>query len=229
MPDENDIPLTDEELARAREGEALISAAVADVHAPQSLRESIERERQRAMARVPVWRRRWALAASGAAVAVLVAVVVVLGTGGGGTEPSLTDVYAAARLAPTEGAPEPGGGDPPVLAARVENIDFPDWQEKFGWKAVGRRDETVDDRPVTTVFYRNPDGAKLGYAIVSGDALGGTPPGQKVKRGDNTYHVAREGERTTVTWTQDGQTCVITTASPVPPANLVDLADSRNV
>jgi hypothetical protein len=229
MPDENDIPLTHEELARAREGEALIAAAVADVQAPQSLREAIERDRQRAAARVPFWRRhRWILAASGAAAALAV-VASVLSIGGGPAEPSLTDVYAAAHLAPTEAAPGPAGGDPPVLAAKVDNIDFPDWQEKFGWKAVGQRDDTVADRPVTTVFYRNPDGAKLGYAIVSGDALEGDPSGQTVTRGDNTYHVAHEGERTTVTWTQDGQTCVITTASPVPPANLVDLADSRNV
>jgi hypothetical protein len=45
MPDDNDTPLTEEELALAREGEARISAAVADVHAPQSLREAIERDR----------------------------------------------------------------------------------------------------------------------------------------------------------------------------------------
>jgi hypothetical protein len=229
MPDENDIPLTDEELARAREGEALIAAAVADVQAPQSLREAIERERQRAATRAPLWRRRgWILAASGVAAAVAV-VAIVLSTGGGGTEPSLGEVYAAAHLTPTEAAPQPAGGDPPVLDARVDNIVFPDWQEKFGWKAVGRRDATIADRPVTTVFYRNPDGAELGYAVVSGDALDGNPPGQRVERDGNTYHVARAGERTTVTWTQDGQTCVITTASPVPPANLVDLADSRNV
>ena len=41
MPDENDTPLTEEELALAREWEALSSDAVSDVHAPQSLREAI--------------------------------------------------------------------------------------------------------------------------------------------------------------------------------------------
>src|SRR4029453_5469300 len=60
MPGENDIPLTDEELARARGGEALIAAAVSEVRAPQSLRESIERERERgsARARARAWGRR---------------------------------------------------------------------------------------------------------------------------------------------------------------------------
>jgi hypothetical protein len=51
MPDENDSPLTEEELALARKGEALIAAAMADVRAPQSLREAIERDRERAAAR----------------------------------------------------------------------------------------------------------------------------------------------------------------------------------
>src|SRR5919197_3474637 len=69
MPDENDIPLTDEELARAREGEALIAAAVSEVRAPHSLREAVERERERAAARAraPFWRRhRLGLALAGA-------------------------------------------------------------------------------------------------------------------------------------------------------------------
>ena len=140
MSTENDTPLTEEELALAREGEALISAAVADAHAPQSLREAIERERTHATerARAPFWRRhRWGLAAGGVAAATLAAVAIALETGGDQTEPSLTQVQAAARLAPAEDAPAPLGGAPPVLDAKVGSLEFPDWQEKFGWKAVG--------------------------------------------------------------------------------------------
>jgi hypothetical protein len=229
---ENDRPLTEQELELAREGEALVAAAAADVQAPQSLREAIERERERAAARAraPVWRRyRWALPAAGAAAAALAVLAIVLQTGDGTTEPSLAQVYAAARLAPTEAAPAPIGGEPPVLDAEVGSLKFPDWQESFGWKAVGRRDDTLAERPVTTVFYRNPEGARLGYAVVSGKPLGDDPRGREVTRDGNTYHVAREGERTIVTWTQDGHTCVIASNSAVPPANLVDLAASRNV
>ena len=51
MRDEKDTPLTEEELALARKGEELIAAAVADVRAPQSLREAIERDRERARGR----------------------------------------------------------------------------------------------------------------------------------------------------------------------------------
>src|SRR5918994_3621375 len=77
MPDENDMPLTEDERARAREGQALIAAAMADVRAPQSLREAIERERAGAAvpARVPFWRRhRVGFAAAGIAAAALAVV-----------------------------------------------------------------------------------------------------------------------------------------------------------
>ena len=51
MHSHDEIPLSDEEMELAREGERLIAAAVADVQAPQSLREAIERDRSRAPAR----------------------------------------------------------------------------------------------------------------------------------------------------------------------------------
>jgi hypothetical protein len=232
MPGENDKPLTEEELALAREGEALISAAAADVHAPQSLREAIERERERAMARTraPFWgRQRWRLAAAGTAAAALAAVAIALDTGGDEAEPPLTEVYAAARLAPTAAAPAPLGGEPPVLDAKVGNLEFPDWRDKFGWRAVGRSDSDLSGRRVTTVFYRNPDGARLGYAVVSGDPLSGDPAGRPLEHNGKTYDVARGDERTIVTWTQQGQTCVIVAPSTVPRPALVDLAASRNV
>jgi hypothetical protein len=232
MPDENDITLTEEELARARVGEALIAAAVADVFAPQSLRLSIERERERASAwaRRPFWRRhRLGLALASTAAVALALVVIALQSEEGSTEPSLASVSKTATLTPTEAAPRPVGGTPPNLDANVENLVFPDWQAKFDWEAVGRRDDTLSGRAVTTVFYRNPDGARLGYAVVSGDELGGEPPGREVIREGKTYHVASAGRRTIVTWTQEGHTCVIAAPATVPSTRLVDLAASRNV
>ena len=232
MPEEHDTPLTEEEQALAREGQALIASAMADVRAPQSLRESIERERERAAsARAPFWRRhRWVVAAAGVAAVALAAIAIAVGTGGNDTTgPSLNGVYAAAQHDPTASAPAPAGGDPPVLAANVGDLRFPDWQKSFGVTAVGRREDELGGRDVTTVYYRNPDGARLGYAVVSGDALGGTPPGQKVTRNGKTYTVASGGERTLVTWTQQGHTCVIVAPAKVPAGTLVDLAASRNV
>src|SRR5215211_7093304 len=124
MHDENDTPLTEEELALARKGAALIEAAVADVRAPQSVREAIERDREGAQARAPFWRRhRWTLAAAGTAAAVLVAVAIGLETGSDNADPSLNKVYAAAQLHPTTAAPAPVGGTPPVLDATVGTLE----------------------------------------------------------------------------------------------------------
>ncbi len=233
MPDrDEDTPLTEEELELARRGERLIAATVEDTRAPHSLRESIEAERMRASApqRAPFWRRHgWALAAAGLAATGVAAFAIALQTGGETAEPSLTDVYAAARLAPAEPAPASVGGEPPVLDAAVGTLEFPDWREKFDWRAVGRRDEEVDGREVTTVYYRNPEGARLAYSVVAGEPVGGRPAGREIDRDGKAYNVAGGGERTTVTWTQDGHTCVIVAPSTVPASTLVDLAASRNV
>jgi hypothetical protein len=232
MADEHDRPLTDEEIARAREGQALIAAAVAGVHAPQSLREAIERDRERAAerARAPFWRRRpLAVVSAGAAVVALAVVAIAIQTSENPAEPPLAKVYAAARLGATEPAPAPVGGTPPELGARVGVLDFPDWEKSFGWKAVGRRDDTLSGRPVTTVFYRNPDGARIGYAVVSGDTLAAKPPGRRVTRKGKLYHVGQLGGRTVVTWNQQGHTCVIVAPSGVPRTRVIELAASRNV
>ena len=232
MPDENDIKLSEEELARAREGQALIAAAVSDVRAPQSLRESVERERERAAtrARAPFWRRhRLGLAlASAAAVALAVVVIATQGNESPG-EPALAKVSGVARLGATAPAPRPVGGTPPELDARVGNLVFPDWQAKFGWSAVGRRDDTLSGRDVTTVLYRNDQGAQMGYAVVSGDTLGAAPPGRRVTHKGKTYHVASVAGRTMVTWNQQGHTCVLLASPEVPRTRLVEIAASRNV
>jgi hypothetical protein len=231
MRHEDDIPLSDEERALAEKGEAIVFAAVSETHAPQSLREAIERERERAQAspRASFLRRHLrALAATAAAAAALAGVVTALQVGSESAAPSLAAVEAVAGLEASQPPPAPRGGEPPVLAARVSPISFPDWRKSFGWTAVGRRSDSVSGRRVETVFYRNPEGARLGYSVVAGEPLGEHPPGRPVTRAGNTYHVARSSESTLVTWTQQGHTCVIVASSAVPDERLVDLAASRN-
>lgn len=232
MPNENDIPLSDEERALAEKGEALIAAAVADTHAPQSLRERIERERERAQQMPPrasFLRRHLRPLAAVGTVTAAVAVVVALQSGSSAPEsPSLAAVADVAQLQATQPAPAPRGGDPPILAARVSPIPFPDWQKSFGWRAVGSREDDVSGRTVKTVFYRNPEGAELGYSIVGGEPLQEHPPGREVSRAGDTYHVSQQGEHTLVAWTQQGHTCAIVASAAVPEARLVELAASRN-
>jgi len=231
MHDEHDTPLTEEELALARRGEALVNAAVTDVHAPQSLREAVERDRERAARkpRVPFWQRHSrGLTAAAGATAALAAVAIALDAGTENpTEPSQANVQAAARLTPTDPA-APIGGTPPVVDVKVGAQNFPDWTKKFGWKATGHRRDELSGRTVTTVFYRNPKGARLGYAIVDGAPLDDAAPGRGVTRNGKTYNVARTGRHTTVTWIEQGHTCVIVASSTVPESKLVDLASSRD-
>ena len=233
MHDDFDIdkPLTDEEMALARRGEALIKSEVTPVRAPQSLREAIERERQQvqAPARQPFWRRRWVVVGAGAAVALIGVAVALQSDGGNSAEPTLAAVDAVSTRSAAEAPPATLGGDPPVLAASVGDLQFPDWQKSFGWTAVGQRQDEVAGRAVTTVFYRNGDGAQLGYSVVAGAALDEQPAGQPIRHEGKTYHVADEGSQRIVTWTQQGHTCVMVAPASVKQSKLVELAASRNV
>jgi hypothetical protein len=234
--DENEISAEERELAER--GKALVNAAISQVEAPHTLRESIERQRDQARGQVagsrrrapgvvPWWRRgRTLVAALGAAAAVALAIVAFTGSEGG--EPSRANLEAVASLRPEQPAPRRAGGDPPVLAARVGPIAFPDWRQSFGWTAVGSRRDQVDDRGVTTVYYRNADGASLAYAILSGPALEQAPEGRPVVREGNTYHVAESARHTAVSWTQQGHTCLIVASAAVPTDRLVEIAASRN-
>src|SRR5215204_1634017 len=117
------MPLSEEDREHALRGQALVAAAVADTHAPQSLRDAIERDRERA-ARPrsrPWWRApKFAAGAVAALAAAAIAVVLIAGSdgSGGSSAPSYAQVNAAARSQPTDAAPEPAGGTPPVLAVK---------------------------------------------------------------------------------------------------------------
>jgi hypothetical protein len=232
MDERNDIPMSEEEMALARKGEALIKAEVARVQAPQALRERIEADRAQAAreTKLPFWRRHRVAVLGGATAALaLVVAAVAIQAGGGVEEPTLASVDAVATRSASEPAPASLGGDPPVLDQSVGAIDFPDWEDKFGVRAVGMREDEVSGRNVTTVSYRDGNGARLGYAIVEGAPLDETPAGREVTRDGKTYHVAKGDGSTILTWTQQGHTCVIASSDQVPATTLVDLAASRNV
>jgi hypothetical protein len=229
----DEFEMSPEQRELAERGKALISEAVSQVEAPHSLRESIERQRAQAQmpgrtSASPWWRRgRGLVAALGVVAAVVLGIVAFTGSESG--EPSPQQLEAVASLSPTGPAPRPVGGDPPVLAARVGPIAFPDWRKSFGWTAVGARRDRVGDRGVTTVYYRNPDGAKLAYAVLSGPAIDRTPPGRPRVHEGKTYHVAESPQRTLVSWTQQGHTCLIVGSAEIPSDRLVEIAASRNI
>ena len=61
-------------------------------------------------------------------------------------------------------------GAPALLRAEVDDVPFPNYAAKFGWKPVGAREDDPSGRDATTVHYQK--GARtIQYTIVSGDAL----------------------------------------------------------
>ncbi len=165
----------------------------------------------------------------GAVATAVIAVVVMTSAGGGPGGPSVVQVAAVAGLVPTKPAPDALGGLQPKLDAEVAGVPFPDWRTEFDWEAVGRRDDVVDGRAVTTVRYRNAKGVELAYAIVDGAALARPGDGREVQRRGFAYRVVGRGDRTIVTWEEQGHTCVITAPATVPQEKLVDLAAWDNV
>lgn len=231
---EDETPLSKEQSELAEKGRDLIAVAVSETEAPQSLRESIELDRVRVPPpKLPFWRRHGrVLAGTGAALVVAIALGIVLQAGSGsdaGSTTTLAEVESVARLEATSPAPAKAGGDPPVLDRRVGAIQFPDWEKKFEWRETGSRTSEVGGRSVETVYYRNPKGADLAYAIADGPPISETPPGREIVHEGKTYHVANTPGRTVVTWNQQGHTCTFVASSAVPDLNLVELAASRNV
>jgi hypothetical protein len=151
------------------------------------------------------------------AVAAVIAALVVLGGGA----PGVDDVAAAAVRAPTAkvAAVPPTS---PLLKESVENVIFPNYFTKFGWKAVGTRTDEIGGRDTRTVFYEK-DGKRIAYTIVAGDALE-WPDGASKTDVEGTVVRALELEgRNVVTWKRGGRTCVLS-SKDVPSAELQALA-----
>jgi anti-sigma factor RsiW len=213
------------ELARVLQSQAVTLEALrrtaAQTGAPARLRAEIERRRAPRARRRPVVRLRGALAAG---VAVVLALVLVLpGVLSGAL--TVTDAAAFAEKPPT--APAPGGvpGTPQLLRAQVDEVPFPNYAKKFGWKPVGVRHDHGDGHDATTVYYRKGN-RTIAYSIVSDGALDPPSDARSTKRGGVYYRTLRADGRTVVTWERDGHTCVLS-ARTATPAELVALANWR--
>jgi hypothetical protein len=203
----------------AEQRAAIFAVRGVDVEAPARLRARVGAERasrSRARRPSPV-----AVAAGfAAAVAVALAVLVALPEGVGG--PSIAQASVFATRQATAAAPAPLAGRPQLLAADVDGVAFPNWDDEFGWRASGRRDDPLEDRETKTVFYEKA-GKRIGYTIVAGDALVVPETVQTIRRGGVEYHVFERGGRTVVTWHRRGRTCVLSGVG-VPEPTLVKLA-----
>lgn len=154
------------------------------------------------------------------AVAAIAAALVVGLSGGSGL--TLRKAVALTLRPATAGAPAQDPHNQTELAANVEGVWFPYWDDRFGWRATGARTDRVDGREVRTVFYAAGHGQWVGYAIVAGSApsVGG---GVVRRRGGTSYRFLSEDGASVVTWMRDGHLCVVT-GHGVTDATLMALA-----
>jgi anti-sigma factor RsiW len=198
-------------IALVRAGRDRLRAAAASVEAPFELRRRVDALGTRPSGRRRRWRPLAALAGLGAAAAV----ALVLVTAGGA--PTVTAVLDAAGASPAAAISSSGG---PLLPVAVEGVRFPNYEEKFGWRAVGRRDDEIDGRDVTTVFYER-GGERVSYSIVAGDALA-EPDGDDIEAEGTRLRRIDAGNA--VTWRRLGHTCVMDGTPGVSLATVAELA-----
>jgi hypothetical protein len=226
------------ERAPKTESELVDFVRAIEVRAPRELHERIEAlvtersapsgEGARAAGSTagPSWLpRRMGAAATAAAIA-LVALVVALTSTGGSTAVSTGRAYALTEGTAASAAPQPdpsaGGAG---LTARVEDVAFPNWEARYGWRSAGERIGRIGSRAVTTVFYETYGDRRIGYAIVAGTPAPSISGGT-VRRVDGTsYRVSSVGGGHMVTWLRDGRLCVIGGAN-VGTGTLLALASS---
>jgi hypothetical protein len=165
------------------------------------------------------------LASAGAVAAAIVAVAIAVGLGGGGNSPTVSFSQAAASTlrAATLPAPPESQAHDAQLAVAVDGVPFPYWSERFGWRSSGSRTDRVEGRSITTVFYADSGGRRIGYAILAGTPAPRVGGGVVVWRGGVSYRLLTESGAAVVTWLRDGHLCVVS-GRGVSSATLLRLA-----
>ena len=203
-----------------------------DVRAPDDLHRRVEsliaahvsgRERPRGSERS---RRRFGLGFAGTiVVAAVIAVALAVGLSSGGGAPKLTLRQASAlTLRPaTLPAPAQSTRNDAQLTAAVDNVAFPYWEDRFGWRATGERTDQIDGRAVKTVIYEDDHGRRIGYSIVADTPAPALSGGGVVIRGTVPYRMFSEDGAQSISWLRDGHLCVVS-GRGVSTATLLKLA-----
>jgi hypothetical protein len=172
------------------------------------------------------------LAAVGALAAVAAVAVAIAGSSGGGASGlSLREASALTLQPATASAPSENMSNRAQLRASVDGVSFPYWGERFGWRSTGSRTDRVAGRTVTTVFYADDAGRRIGYAIVAGTPAPRSTGGVVAWREKTPYRLLSENGTAVVTWLRNGHLCVVS-GHGVSSATLLRLAswaDGRSI
>src|SRR5580693_9255603 len=163
------------------------------------------------------------LAGVGVMAAAVVAIAIAVSLGGSSSALSLRQAAAPTLRAATLPAPSESSAHQNQVAAAVDGVPFPYWGERFGWSTTGAREDRVDGRAVTTVFYTNADGRRIGYAILAGSPAPRVSGGVIAWRDGVPYRLNTENGASVVTWLRDGHLCVLS-GHNVSSATLLRLA-----
>jgi hypothetical protein len=211
---------------RERRAVEIVHRARAADRAPLALKQRIEAQRPSARQRA---RRRvgWGGALATGLAALALALVLILPSGTPGA-PSVSQAAALALRGAAGPAPIPDPDAPNAkLQLDVGYVYFPNWTQKFDWKAVGQRVDHLGGRQAVTVYYQRGD-QRIAYTIISAPAL--KAPAATVTRMNNTdLRTLTVGNRKVVTWRRNNHTCVLSSSSAVPTAVLHKLAAWRAV
>jgi hypothetical protein len=163
------------------------------------------------------------LAAGGAFAAVLIALAIVVGLSGGSSTLNVRDASKATVRAASSGPPPESRSNRRELAAAVDGVSFPYWGAHFGWRATGSRTDRVDGRTITTIFYANRRGQRVGYAIAAGTSPAQMSGGVVSMRDGTPYRLLTVNGRAVVSWLRQGHLCVVS-GHGVDGATLLRLA-----
>jgi ferric-dicitrate binding protein FerR (iron transport regulator) len=185
---------------------ALRQVRAATVPAPESLRAAIEAQRR--AARPP--RRVPRLAGAGAlAIAVAAAVVALLLALPGSGAPTVAQAAALASRGAVQGPPAPDPANRRLVAPAVDGVHYPYWEDVFGWRARGARDDRLGDHQAVTVYYSDSQNRWVAYTIAGGGPLSVPAAAHRYTIDGTRFAALSAGSRMIVTWLRDGHTCVL--------------------
>lgn len=191
-----------------------------EIAVPAGLRARLNAERSTPS--TPVRRRRLAIggALAGAAAAAALAAVLVLPSGAGG--PTVVEAAKLNELPATNPSTPPDPADPRLLEASAQGLPYPNLDIEFGWRPAGQRQDEIDGRDATTVFYER-EGKRIGYTILSGEGIDPPENSTSTTLNDVKLSSLADGGQEIVTWWRDGHTCVLS-GKGVSKQELLELA-----